>query len=87
VRENGSERERELIRDSVRETEKLEEEEEKSMGFQRRSRKKRSELAEALLSPMADLCNPIPFFYFLFYNGNIFLLIFVVADLIFLFLI
>jgi hypothetical protein len=73
----------------VRETQKLEEEEEEKsiMGFQQKSRKKRLELAKALLSPMADLCNPIPFFYFFFYNGNIFLLIFVVADLIFLFLI
>jgi hypothetical protein len=72
----------------VRETHKLEEEEEgKSMGFQQRSRKKRPKLAKALLSPMADLCNPIPFFSFFFYKGNIFLLIFVVADLIFLFLI
>jgi hypothetical protein len=50
----------------VRETQKLEEEEEKSMGFQQRSRKKRSELAKALLSPMADLCNPILFFLFSF---------------------
>jgi hypothetical protein len=39
----------------VSETQKLEEEEEKSMGFQQRSRKKRSELAKALLSLMADL--------------------------------
>jgi hypothetical protein len=71
----------------VSETQKLEEEEEKSMGFQQRSRKKRSELAKALLSPMADLCTLFHFFYFFFYNGNIFLMIFVVADLIFLFLI
>jgi hypothetical protein len=72
----------------VRETQKLEEED-KSMGFQQRSRKKRPELAKVLLSPMADLCNLIPFFSFFFYKGNIFLLIFVVAvaDLIFLFLI
>lgn len=35
-------------------------------GFQRRSRKKSSELAKALLSLMADLCNPIPFFFFFF---------------------
>jgi hypothetical protein len=82
-------RERELIRNSVRETQKLEEEEEeeKSMGFQQRSIKKRLELAKALSSPMADLCNPIPFFYFFFYNSNIFLLIFIIAYLIFLFLI
>jgi len=59
-------RERELIRDSVREMQKLEEEEEKSMGFQQRSRKKRSELAKALLSPMADLCTLFHFFIFSF---------------------
>jgi hypothetical protein len=53
----------------VKETQKLEEEEEeeeKSKGFQWRSRKKMPELAKALLSPMADLCNPIPFFFFSF---------------------
>jgi hypothetical protein len=60
---------------------------EMEMGFQQRLRKKRPKLAKALLSPMADLCNLIPFFSFFFYKGNIFLLIFVVADLIFMFLI
>jgi hypothetical protein len=90
VRENESEREREreLIRERDAEIRRRREEYGFSaMSFQQRSRKKRPELAKALLSPMADLCNPIPFFSFFFYKGSIFLLIFVVADLIFLFLI
>jgi hypothetical protein len=45
---------------------------EMEMGFQQRLRKKRPKLAKALLSPMADLCNLIPFFSFFFYKGNIF---------------
>jgi hypothetical protein len=60
-------RERELIRERDAEIRRRRRrKEEKSMGFQWRSRKKMPELAKALLSPMADLCNPIPFFFFSF---------------------